>query len=650
MIDRSGLSLLRFRGRRHWRVQLLYPPDRPRLPRDFFWTNAILFDQWEMWLTIAVAIGLLVGLAWRVAPTELIALAGLAVLVIAGELSGSEQLPSTAAAVAGFGNQGVVTIALLFAVVAGLELTGGTELATGWLLNRAETLRGAQVRMLLPVALLSGFLNNTPVVAALLPVVHDLGKRLQISSTRLLLPLSYAAILGGMCTLIGTSTNLIVRNLYEDQAAVAIAASGGTLELPALSFFTPALVGLPATFLGLIYIIATSRWLLPERTPAVSVSEDPRKYTVEMQVESTGPLVGRTLQEAGLRALPGLYVAEIQRADGRIEPAKPNQRIYADDVLILVGALDSVVDLRKLRGLQTPDGQARKLQVPAWQRTLIEAVVSSRCALVGKTIREGRFRSNYNAAVVAVARGGRRLQGKLGDVRIEAGDVLLLEASPSFLHRQRGSSDFYLVSTVEKGAVRRHDRAPLAIAILVGVVGLAALNVISILAAAMLGVLAMIGTRCCTTSEARRSVDWSLLIVIGSAIGIGEALRASGAAGAMATALLGIAGGNPIATLIALYVATVICTELVTNSAAAALMFWIAWEAADSIDVNPMPMVLGVMIAASASFMTPFGYQTNTMVYSVGGYRLRDYLVFGLPLSLIVMVTAVLTISLAYGL
>jgi len=609
-----------------------------------------LIDQWEMWLTIAVAVGLLVGLAWRLAPTPLIALAGLAVVVLAGELSGSDRLPTTAAAVAGFGNQGVVTIALLFAVVAGLELTGGTELATGWLLSRAQSLRGAQVRMLLPVAILSGFLNNTPVVAALLPVVHDLGKRLRISSTRLLLPLSYAAILGGMCTLIGTSTNLIVRNLYEHQAELAMAASGETIELSPLGFFTPALVGLPATILGLIYIIATCRWLLPERTPAVSVSEDPRKYTVEMQVESTGPLVGRTLQEAGLRALPGLYVAEIQRADGRIEPAKPNQRIYADDVLILVGALDSVVDLRKLRGLQTPDGQARKLKVPAWQRTLVEAVVSSRCALVGKTIREGRFRSNYNAAVVAVARGGRRLQGKLGEVRIEAGDVLLLEASPSFLHRQRGSSDFYLVSTVEKGAVRRHDRAPLAIGILVVVVGLAALDVISILAASLLGVLAMVGTRCCTTSEARRSVDWSLLIVIGSAIGIGEALRTSGAANAMATGLLQIAGGNPIATLVALYAATVICTELITNSAAAALMFWIAWEAADKIDVSPTPLVLGVMIAASASFVTPFGYQTNTMVYSVGGYRLRDYVVFGLPLSLIVMATAVLTISLTYGL
>ncbi|MEM6363451.1 MAG: SLC13 family permease, partial [Planctomycetota bacterium] len=326
------------------------------------------------------------------------------------------------------------------------------------------------------------------------------------------------------------------------------------------------------------------------------------------------------------------------------------QRIYSDDVLILVGALESVVDLRKIRGLQTPGGQSRKLEVPAWRRTLIEAVVSSRCSLIGKTIREGRFRSNYNAAVVAVARGGRRLKGKLGDVRIEAGDVLLLETSRSFMLRQRSSTDFYLVSTVERGEVRRHERAPLAIAIMVAMVISAALGWLSIVTAAMLATLAMIALRCCTTAEARRNVDWSLLIIIGSAIGIGEGLRKSGAANMIADGLISMADNNVIATLVAVYLATVICTELITNSAAAALMFWIAWGAADNLNVSPTPLVLAVMIAASASFITPFGYQTNMMVYGIGGYRMRDYLVFGLPLSAIVMFTAVVSISWWYGL
>jgi len=586
--------------------------------------------DWQMWLTLAVAAGLLVGLAMRIAATDLLALAALSVLVLAQNLTGTDQLPTPTEAVAGFGNKGLVTIAFLFAIVSGLELTGGTEFATGWLLGGVKGLRSALTRILIPVAALSGFLNNTPVVAALLPVVHDVAKRIGESPSRILLPLSYAAILGGMCTLMGTSTNLIVRELYLQKD------NGGAT----MGFFTPAIVGLPATIIGLVYIIFASRWLLPERKPAVSVNDDPQKYTVEMQVEPTGPLVGRTLQQAGLRALPGLYVAEIQRADGRIEAAKPEQRIYGGDILILVGALESVVDLRKIRGLTTPNDQSRKLEVPAWQRTLVEAVVSSRCSLIGKTIREGKFRSNYNAAVVAVARGGRRLMGKLGDVRIEPGDVLLLEASPSFTHRQRGSSDFYLVSRVEKGEVRRHEKATLSIVITAAMVVVAALGWMEILTSAMLAAIAMIAFRCCTTSEARRSVDWSVLIIIGAAIGIGEAMDKSGAASAIADGLIALGSGSEIKILAAVYLATVICTELVTNSAAATIMFHIAWLAAATTGMDPVPLLVSVMIAASASFLTPFGYQTNTMVYSVGGYQLKDYLVFGFPLSLIVFVTA----------
>ena len=312
---------------------------------------------WELILTLAVSGGLLVALGLRLAATELIALSGLAILVLAGDLSGSTILPTPKAAVSGFGNNSLITIALLFAVVAGLELTGGTTLATGWWLRRASSLRGAQVRLLLPVALISGFVNNTPVVAAMLPVVTDLGKRLGESTSRLLLPLSYAAILGGMCTMIGTSTNLIVRELYRSMMI-----DRGSGEV--LGFFAPAVAGLPATILGLAYILASSRWLIPPRSPGVSLGDDPQQYTVEMQVEEAGAVVGQTLQEAGLRSLPGLYVAEIQRLDGTIEPAKPAARLRAGDVLILVGELSSVVDLRKIRGLTTPDGQSRKLQIP----------------------------------------------------------------------------------------------------------------------------------------------------------------------------------------------------------------------------------------------------------------------------------------------
>lgn len=587
---------------------------------------------WEAWYALAVAIGLLTSLALRVAATDLLAVAALALLVLAQNLSGSSLLPTTTEALSGFGSQGLVTVALLFVVVTGLELTGGTTLATGWLLVKSKTLRDAQLRLLLPVACLSAFMNNTPVVAAMMPVVGDLSKQLRISVSRLLLPLSYATILGGMATLLGTSTNLIVRDLYQGQLNLL---SEGQ-ELAELGFFAPAWVGVPAALLGLAYMMSCSTWLLPERKPAVSLGDDPRQYTVELQVEADGPLVGKTIEEAGLRRLPGLYIAEIQRESGEIAPAKPQERLRANDVLILVGALDSVVDLRKIRGLATPDEQSRKLDVPVWRRTLVEAVVSSRCSLLGKTIREGQFRSRYNAAVVAVARGEKRLSGKIGDVRLESGDMLLLEASPSFLHRQRGARDFYLTSSVEKGEVRRHDRAWLALLITALLVLAASFNFLSILTASMLAALTMIAARCCTSDEARRSIDWSVLIVIGAAIGIGSALHKSGAAEMVADVLLGFAGGNVLLSLAAVYLATALCTELITNNAAAVLMFSIGWQTADKLDVSPLPFVIVVMIAASASFLTPFGYQTNTMVYAAGGYSFRDYFVFGLPLSLIV--------------
>ena len=600
-------------------------------------------EHWEAWLSLAVALLLMVSLTMRIAPHDLLAVSCLGILMLAQSLTGSELLPTPEKAVLGFGNQGLITIALLFAVVSGLEFTGGTEFATGWFLNRARTLKGALSRLLVPVASLSALMNNTPVVVALIPTISDLSRRISSSASHLLLPLSYASILGGMCTLIGTSTNLIVADLNQKAIVDGVATEP-------LNFFSPAVVGIPATILGLAYMIFAAPWLLPSRRSAVSVSDDPQQYTVEVQVDPNGPLVGKTIEEAGLRHLPGLYIAEIQRVDGQILPAKPEQKLYADDLLILVGALESVVDLRKIRGLITGDDQARKLKIPAWQRTLVEAVVSPRCALLGKTIREGSFRSHYNAAVVAVARGDKRLTGKLGDVRLETGDVLLLEASLSFLHRRRESRDFYLVSAVKKGNVRRPEKALTSVVILLAMVFVASLTAIPILVAALVAAICMIVMRCCTTTEARRSVDWSILIVIGAALGIGFSLEQSQAASGIAKALLTLAGGEPLLALAAIYLTTMICTELITNNAAAVLMFPIALNAASALNCNPTPFVITLMIAASASFLSPFGYQTNTMVYSVGGYQVKDYLKFGVPLSIIVFLVTMTAIPLVWPL
>jgi len=587
---------------------------------------------WEAWLTVSMAIMLLLSLSLRIAATDLLAITALGILILAQNLTGTALLPSSRDAVIGFGNEGLITVAFLFAVVAGLELTGGTELATGWLLKRARTLPGAQLLLLTPVAILSGFLNNTPVVAAMLPVVNDLAKRVNSSPSQLLLPLSYAAILGGMCTLIGTSTNLLVQGM--------VVAEG----VKPLSFFAPAFVGVPATIVGLAYIMIASRWLLPNRKPALSAKDDPRQYTVEMVVMAGGGLVGQTIEAAGLRHLPGLYLAEIQRDGYQITAVGPSERLLANDTLVLVGVLESVIDLQKIRGLAPPDNQARKLDAPAWTRKLVEAVVSSRCSLLGKTIREGRFRTHYGAAVIAVGRGDKRLPGKLGDVRLEVGDVLLLEASPAFLEQRSQSHEFFLVSDVPGGAVRRPERAWLALGILVAMVAAATLTTLSIMTAAMVACVAMIGFRCCTSDEARQSIDWSVLIVIGAALGIGRALDQSGAAEVIANSLLGLAGGDKMLSLAAIYIATMLCTEMITNNAAAVLMFSIAWKAALALGTDTTPFVMAVMIAASASFSTPFGYQTNMMVYGLGGYRMTDYLRFGLPMNALLFVTAMVII------
>jgi len=592
-----------------------------------------MFDMgWEAWLTVSMAVMLLLSLSLRIAATDLLAITALGILILAQNLTGTDLLPSSRDAVIGFGNEGLITVAFLFAVVAGLELTGGTELATGWLLKRARTLPGAQLLLLTPVAILSGFLNNTPVVAAMLPVVNDLAKRVNTSPSQLLLPLSYAAILGGMCTLIGTSTNLLVQGMVVAEGAKP------------LSFFAPAYVGVPATIVGLAYIMIASRWLLPNRKPALSAKDDPRQYTVEMVVMAGGGLVGQTIEAAGLRHLPGLYLAEIQRDGYQITAVGPSERLLANDTLVLVGVLESVVDLQKIRGLAPPDNQARKLDAPAWTRKLVEAVVSSRCSLLGKTIREGRFRTHYGAAVIAVGRGDKRLPGKLGDVRLEVGDVLLLEASPAFLEQRSQSHEFFLVSDVPGGAVRRPERAWLALGILVAMVAAATLTTLSIMTAAMVACVAMIGFRCCTSDEARQSIDWSVLIVIGAALGIGRALDQSGAAEEIAKSLLGLAGGDKLLSLAAIYIATMLCTEMITNNAAAVLMFSIAWKAALALGADTTPFVMAVMIAASASFSTPFGYQTNMMVYGLGGYRMTDYLRFGLPLNVLLFVTAMVII------
>ncbi|MDN5870162.1 MAG: SLC13 family permease [Nitrococcus sp.] len=584
---------------------------------------------WEAWFTSVVVIGVLFGLIRNLSPVAVL-FGGLAVLMTGAALTGSERLPSAAALVAGFGNPALITVGLLFIVAAGLVHSGAMTLITEPILGRPKHLLSAQTRLLLPACGLSVFTNNTPMVAMFLPVVDDLARRSHLPPSRLFLPFNYATILGGLCSLLGTSTNLVVNGLVQHQT-----------DLGSLDLFDPVWVGVPVALVGLGYILVMSPRLLPDNRAAISVEDDPRRYTAEVTVESGGPLVGRTIEKAGLRHLPGLFLAEIER-DGQVLPAvAPTEVLHSGDRLVFAGVVDSVVDLYRIRGIQPATDQVFKLDEPRSQRCLVEAVVSNDCAVAGTSIREGRFRTKYDAVVIAVARGGHQLGGKIGEIVLQPGDTLLMETHPSFLERQRNARDFFLVSQVENSTPRRHHKAGIALATLAGMVVLAATGVLNMLNAALLAAGVMVVTGCVTGAEARRSVDWPVLLVIGAAFGIGKALETSGTAAVVANGLIDFAGAEPWLVLFAVYAVTMLATELITNNAAAVLVFPIALAAASALGVSFMPFIIVIMIAASCGFATPFGYQTNMMVYGPGGYRFADYLRFGLPLNLLVMAVAV---------
>ena len=555
---------------------------------------------------------------------DLILIFAVTILLVTGILTPGEAL-------SGMSNEGMITVGVLFVVGAGVRETGGVDFIASRLFGRPKTPTRAIARMMFPTMGLSAFMNNTPLVAMLIPAVTDWARANRFPISKLLIPLSYAAILGGTCTLIGTSTNLVVQGMLLK----ARPGTGG------LAMFDITWVGVPAALASALFIIATSRWLLPDRRPPISTLDDSREYTIEMQVAGESPLIGKTIEAAGLRHLPGAYLAEIDR-EGAILPAvSPQEVLRAGDRLLFVGIVESVVDLQRIRGLLPATDQISQLSAPRPQRCLIEAVVSNSCPLVGKTIRDGRFRNVYNAVVVAVGRNGERLQKKIGDIVLRAGDTLLVEAHPSFADQQRNSRDFFLVSRLEDSNPPSHDRALLAVGLLIAMVLAVSFDWVSMLEASLVTAGAMIFTRCVSTEGARRSIDWEVLLAIAASFAVGMALEKTGAAREIADRMIALAGGNPWISLAVLYGVTLLATELITNNAAAALMFPFAMDTASGLDVNFMPFVIAVMMAASAGFATPIGYQTNLMVYGPGGYRFSDYLKMGIPLDILVWVITV---------
>ena len=576
-------------------------------------------------ITLIVLLAVFIVLIVRGRSTDIILWSGLVLLlVIPNKHNGMWQfgILKPEDALSGFANEGVITIAALFIVAAGLRETGFLQIISQNLLGVPKTTASAQNRIIWPTAIISAFMNNTPVVAILMPAVDDWARRNGISISRLLIPLSFASILGGACTLIGTSSNLIVNGWLISE-----------IDHKGLGLFEISKLGVPIALFGLVFMMIANRWLIKDRGPVIGQAEDARHYTVEMIVEAGGPLVGKTIMDAGLRGLNGLYLMEIDRHDEILTAVSSEIVLHADDRLIFAGIVESVIDLQNFRGLKPATNQIFKLNEPRRRRHLIEAVVSNRCPLIGKTIREGRFRSNYNAAVIAVARSGERINKKIGDIVLRVGDVLLLEARSTFLEQQKNRSDFYLVSKVDGAQIIDHNQAYISIGLLALMVAMVASGALTIFIAALMTAGLMILTGCCSAASARRAIDLEMILVIVAALGLGKAMEVSGLAELLGSGLQSFLGHNPYLMLSAIFAVTMLLGNLITAKAGAVLMLPVVLAISHSTNLSVMPFVVAVMLASATALATPIGYPTNLMVFSVGGYRFSDYLRIGVPIS-----------------
>ncbi len=618
------------------------------------------------WFTLAcVAIGLLAMASGRVS-ADLGMLSALIVLMLAGILKPVQ-------AIAGFAHPSVVMIAALFVVAGGLVETGAMRMILTPLLGRPKGTHSALLRLTGPVAVMSAFMNNSPIVAAYLPAVVEWSRRTSRDASSVLMPLSFAALLGGMATLIGTATNVAITEMYVTYAETSthLAALGLEAPSPARQFWWITPVGLPAAIAGLAVVVFLAPRLLKGRNTSQGMREEARRYTVAMTVRSDSSIVGRTIEAAGLRNLPGAYLAELERNGVALPAVSPSTILEAHDILIFVGVVESVVDLRKTRGLEPATDQITKVNMEKRERRLVEAVISARSPLVRRSVRESRFRTRYDAAIIAVHRGGERVPGKIGDIVLQAGDTVLLETHDGFLRAYRNSDEFYLVSKVADSDVPNFERAGISI----GIVGLFVLLMtvpltpmvrfvarflsmtpptvvdISPVVAALACAMLMVITRCCPTARARSRIDWTVLITIGAALGVGQALTVSGAAAWIAESTLGVAHSwGALGALAMVFIVTCVLTQVITNASSAVLMFPIVIAIAEYLGVSPEPFVITMMIAASCAFLTPFGYQTNLMVYGPGGYRPSDFLRLGLPVVVVVGVVTLVMCQLVFPL
>mgnify|MGYP001942121527 FL=1 len=580
----------------------------------------------EMIFVAIIIILMLIGLSFEVIRADFLIFLALVIFLLSGVIS-SEQ------ALKGFSNEGMLTVLLLFIVAGAIQKHGIIEMIVYRLLGKAKDARKSMIKVTLPIGFASGFLNNTPIVVALTPIIRDWAVDNGLSPSKFLIPLSYMTILGGTITMIGTSTTLVVHGL--------LLGSG----MDGFSFFTTTVVGVPITIAGIIYLSTVGYKLLPEHLGAKDqISQETKEFLAEAIIEDNFEYQKNTVTELGSSVLDGIYIIEIIRNNSRVYPVAGDTKILTGDHIIFSGSLNTIGKIQKYKGVTIKTGTELTLDdVKNKDSHLVEAVVSHNSSLLNKTLKQANFKARHDAGVIAIHRNNQRIKSRVGDIVLKTGDTLLLLADNAFIENNKYSSDFYVVNDVAPPENLNQDmrKGWIGLIALISMILTVTLGWLSMLEAMLLLVVLLIGFKFITPNEIKKFVQFDVILLIASAFAVGEAMTESGLAQYIASGLttlatpLGILG-----VLVITYIVTNIFTEIITNSAAAVLMFPISLEIASVLGIDYMGLIVTVAIAASASFMTPIGYQTNLIVYGPGGYKFTDYVKVGAPLSILTMIIA----------
>lgn len=572
------------------------------------------------WIAIVTMLGVFALLICTRLPADFVFLGALAFLLVTGALNIEQAL-------SGFSSSSVITVGFMFILVAGLTETGVLHWITRKCLGTPKSYPEALLRLMAPVSAASAFLSNTTVVAMFLQIVMIWSKKLSIKPSKLLIPLSYASVLGGLCTIIGTPPNLIISGLYAKETGIMF------------GFFEVAKLGIICLVAGYLMILFMKR-LLPERNQSSEQFNQSKEFTTELLVPSDCPFIGKTVAEAGLDQVSGGHIIEIIHFDREIiSPVPDDEFIMGGDRLIYTGIPEKLMSLKTSHGLVTAAEHVYSVSEISKDRTLVQAVIPEYSSLIGRTFMGRNFEKLFNVVLVAVSREGKRIENSPRETVIMPGDILLLECTPDFMDQADTLEKDLIVLNRQERDIPVSRKTLVASGIMLAVVLSATFNILPLVSAALLGLLAMLATRCCTPAKARSSVSGSTLVVFAASLGLGSAIQSTGLAMSIAGEIQNICGTNPYIALIVICSATCILSEFISNTAAAAIFFPIALQTAHTLGVNPTPFMISLMIS-TASFATPIGSPTHLLVYGPGGYKFTDFMLLGVLMNAMTVVVA----------